>query len=96
MTSMTASSSSSTAASASAASTSSSSVSADHTGSSCSTSQSNSSEAATDGDHLDSGSRALCEVDTASSTTAIAQCAEYLDGDGDDAATVSVCEDLSL
>ena len=104
VTSMTVSSSSTAAA---AASTSSSSVSADHTGSSCSssssngavdasissTSQSNSSEAATDGDHLDSGSsRALCEVDTGSSTTAIAQCAEY----GDDAATVSVCEDLSL
>ena len=99
VTSMTASSSSSPSSSSSAAvsaSTSSSSVSADpHTSSSSShgaagssissVPQINSSDAATDGPLLG-------EEDN----NAIAQCAEYLDGDGNDDATASVCEDLSL
>ena len=100
VTSMTASSSSA----AVSASTSSSSVSADpHTSSSSShgaagssissVPQINSSDAATDGPLLgDSGSMTLYEEDN----NAIAQCAEYLDGDGNDDATASVCEDLSL
>ena len=107
VTSMTASSSSSPSSSSSAAvcaSTSSSSVSADpHTSSSSShgaagssisnVPQINSSDAATDGPLLDdSGSMTLHEEDN----NAIAQCAEYLDGDGNDDATASVCEDLSL
>jgi len=107
VTSMTASSSSSSSSSSSAAvsaSTSSSSVSADpHTSSSSShgaagssissVPQINNSDAATDGPLLDdSGSMTLHEEDN----NAIAQCAEYLDGDGNDDATASVCEDLSL
>lgn len=106
VTSMTASSSSSPSSSSAAvcASTSSSSVSADpHTSSSSShgaagssissVPQINNSDAATDGPLLDdSGSMTLHEEDN----NAIAQCAEYLDGDGNDDATASVCEDLSL
>jgi hypothetical protein len=108
VTSMTAPSSSSSAAV--SASTSSSSVSADpHTSSSSSHGavgssissipQSNSSEAASDGVLLDesvSGNMTLYEEDNTSSSSAIAQCAEYLDGDDNDATTASVCEDLSL
>ena len=108
VTSMTASSSSSPSSSSSSAavsaSTSSSSVSADpHTSSSSShgaagssissVPQINSSDAATDGPLLDdSGSMTLYEEDN----HAIAQCTEYLDGDGNDDANASVCEDLSL
>ena len=104
VTSMTASSSSSPSSSSSAAvfaSTSSNSVSADpHTSSSraagpsiSSVPQINSSDAATDGPLLDdSGSMTLYEEDN----HAIAQCTEYLDGDGNDDANASVCEDLSL